>query len=148
MQISDAYETRLTIHRIASYSTIPLFVAQGLIGAQLYSADKNGTNTSDGWRYAHNAIGGAIGVLFAVNTVTGSLNWWDSRFQPQGRTWRTVHSALMLAADGGLTYAATLGLGSRFTERDRERHKNWAIGSSIVALSGYAMMLGPIRRDQ
>jgi hypothetical protein len=87
-------------------------------------------------------------VLFAVNTVTGSLNWWDSRYQPQGRTWRTVHSALMIVADGGLAYAATLGLGSRFTEQDRERHKNWAIGSSIVALSSYAMMLGPIRRDQ
>ena len=148
IQISDAYVTRLAIHRIASYATIPLFVAQGLVGAKLYSADNGGTNVSDGWRVTHNVVGGAIGVLFAVNTVTGSLNWWDTRYQPKGRAWRTVHSALMLAADGGLAYAATLGMGSRFTQQDRERHKNWAIGSSVVALAGYAMMFSVIRRDQ
>ena len=148
VQISDAYETRLTIHRIASYATIPLFVAQGLLGAKLYSADNGGTSVSDGWRVTHNIVGGAIGVLFAANTVTGSLNWWETRYQPKGRAWRTVHSALMLAADGGLAYAATLGMGSRFTQQDRERHKNWAIGSSAVALAGYAMMFSVIRRDQ
>jgi hypothetical protein len=147
VQISEAYETRLTIHRIASYATVPLFVAQAFVGQQLYTADKNGTYISDGVRVAHNVIGGTIGALFAVNTVTGGLNWWDMRYQPQGRPWRTVHSALMLAADGGLTYAATMGLGSRFSQADRDRHKNWAIGSAAVALAGYAMMLSPIRRD-
>lgn len=148
IQISDAYVTRLAIHRIASYATIPLFVAQGLVGAKLYSADNGGASVSDAWRVTHNIVGGAIGVLFAANTVTGSLNWWDTRYQPKGRAWRTVHSALMLAADGGLAYAATLGMGSRFTQQDRERHKNWAIGSSAVALAGYAMMFSVIRRDQ
>ena len=149
IQISDAYVTRLAIHRIASYATIPLFVAQGLVGAKLYAADSpNGTSVSDAWRVTHNVLGGAIGVLFAANTVTGGLNWWDTRYQPKGRAWRTVHAALMLAADGGLAYAATMGQGSRFTSQDRERHRNWAIGSSAVALAGYAMMFSVIRRDQ
>src|SRR6476661_2740188 len=36
VEVSDAYELRLRIHRYASYTMIPLFVAQTVAGNQLY----------------------------------------------------------------------------------------------------------------
>ena len=50
----------------------------------------------------------AVAGLFGVNTITGSLNWWETRAQPGGRTWRTAHAALMLLADAGFTATGLL----------------------------------------
>lgn len=148
LELSDAYEIRLEIHKYASYATVPIFAAQEIIGQKLYNNDSKGLPRQHGLVGAHDAVAVALGGLFAVNTVTGSLNWWETRKQAEGRTWRTIHSVLMLASDAGFAYTAAIGRRARFLQADRDRHKNWAIGSAAVALASYVMMLGPIRGDK
>jgi hypothetical protein len=147
VQLSDEYATRLTIHRIASYATLPIFAAQAVVGQRLYQDHKDGVLPSSSLRNTHQAIAYTLGGLFAVNTVTGTLNWWETRHQPKGRTWRTVHAALMLAADAGFAYTASIGDAAQFTQADRNKHRTWATGSAAVALASYVMMWSPIRRD-
>jgi hypothetical protein len=144
--LSDDYDTRLTIHRWASYTTLPIFAAQAVVGQRLYDAEKNGTATQS-LRDAHSAVAVALGALFAVNTVTGTLNWWETRNQEKGRTWRTVHAALMLAADAGFAYTASIGNSGRYDYQVRDRHRTAAEISAGTALISYIMMLSPIRRD-
>ena len=149
-EISDAYATRLKIHYIASYATIPIFAAQAIVGEQLFHNEQTGYPPSQSLRTTHDAIAVALGALFVTNSVTGSMNWWETRHQAPGRTWRTIHAALMLAAEGGFAYTAWLGNGARYTRGSnagRTLHKNWAIGSASVALAGYLMMWKPFRRD-
>jgi hypothetical protein len=147
LQLSDAYETRLTIHKWASYTTVPLFAAQAIVGQQLFVTYQAGNRPSQGMRATHDALAVGLGALFAVNTYTGSLNWWETRSQTGGRTWRTIHSALMLVSDAGFAYTAATGPRARHLQADRILHKNLAIGSASVALVSYLMMLSPIRRD-
>ncbi|MFI5243763.1 MAG: hypothetical protein ACHQQR_00940 [Gemmatimonadales bacterium] len=160
VEVSDLYAIRLTSHQVASYATLPIFAAQAVVGQQLYVAENNGNRPSQVLRGAHDAIAVGLAGLFAVNTVTGGWNWWETRSQEEGRTWRTVHAALMLISDGGFAYTAWLGNGARFsrggnngnsvsygTNAARTLHKNWAIGSASVALASYVMMLKPFRRD-
>jgi hypothetical protein len=150
VQISDGYALRLKIHYLASYATIPIFAAQAIVGERLYNEELVGRPTPS-LKTTHDAIAVALGGLFAVNTVTGAWNWWETRGQPQGRAWRTVHAALMLVADGGFAYTATLGSGAgynRGTIAGRDLHRNWAIGSASVALVSYVMMWKPIRGDK
>jgi hypothetical protein len=144
--LSDAYDTRLTIHRWASYATLPIFGAQAIIGQRLYDAENKGT-TTQGLRDTHTAIAVALGALFAVNTVTGTLNWWETRHQEKGRTWRTIHAALMLAADAGFAYTASIGENGRYDYQARDRHRTAAEISAGTALISYIMMWSPIRRD-
>jgi hypothetical protein len=160
VELSDAYELRLKIHSIASWATLPIIAGEAIVGQQLFISENNGTRPSDVLRGAHDGIAVALAGLFAVNTVTGAWNWWETRQQTEGRTWRTVHSALMLIADGGFAYTAWLGQGARYshggnngnivsygTNAGRTLHKNWAVGSASVALASYVMMLKPFRRD-
>lgn len=144
-EYSDAYYTRLAIHKYASYATLPLFVAEEIVGQKLYN-DTGG----DGLRGTHTALAAGIGVLFGVNTVTGLWNLWDSRKNPAGRTKRVIHSLLMLASDGGfLATAATApereheGFGGAVTNEggSASTHRALAITSGSVALAGYLMML-------
>jgi hypothetical protein len=144
--LSDAYDTRLTIHRWASYATLPIFGAQAIVGQRLYDAENKGTST-EGLRDTHTAIAVALGTLFAVNTVTGTLNWWETRHQVKGRTWRTVHAALMLVADAGFAYTASIGENGRDDYKARDRHRTAAEISAGTALISYIMMWSPIRRD-
>lgn len=146
-QISDGYATRLTIHQIASYATIPLFAAQVIVGTNLYNADSKGAPRPAWAQSAHKPLAYALGGLFAVNTVTGSMNWWETRNQPEGRTWRTIHAALMLAADAGFAYTGSLGGSARNSSAERDKHRQWAIASTSVALLSYAMMLSPFRQE-
>ena len=67
-EYSDGYRTRLKIHKIASFATIPLFVAEGVIGQSLYNDPTSGKRTAHLW------VATGIGVLFGVNTVTGVWN--------------------------------------------------------------------------
>ena len=144
--LSDAYDTRLTIHRWASYATLPIFGAQAVVGQRLYDAENKGT-TTQGLRDTHTAVAVALGTLFAVNTVTGTLNWWETRHQEKGRTWRTIHAALMLAADAGFAYTASIGNSGRYDYKVRDRHRTAAEISAGTALISYIMMWSPIRRD-
>jgi len=160
VEVSDAYALRLKIHSIASYATLPIIAGEAIVGQQLFISEQNGTRPSDVLRGAHDGIAVALAGLFGVNTITGAWNWWESRGNEDGRAWRTVHSALMLIADGGFAYTAWLGQGARFsrggqgstfvtygTNAGRTLHKNWAVGSATVALASYVMMLKPFRRD-
>ena len=144
--LSDWYDTRLTIHRWASYATLPIFGAQAIVGQRLFDAEANGT-TTQGLRDTHRAIAYALGTLFAVNTVTGTLNWWETRHQEKGRTWRTVHAALMLVADAGFAYTASIGSSGRYDYKVRDRHRTAAEISAGTALVSYILMWSPIRRD-
>jgi hypothetical protein len=147
VEVSDAYETRLAIHKLASYATVPLFAAQAIVGQQLFVAEQAGNRPSSGLRDTHDILAVGVGALFAANTVTGVLNWWETRSQSTGRTWRTIHGSLMLASDAGFAYTAFLGTNAHHLEASRVQHKNWAIGSVSVALVSYAMMLSPFRKD-
>lgn len=83
-----------------------------------------------------------------MNTVTGGLNWWETRRNPAGRTWRTVHALLMLASDAGFAATAAMADDDGFSQSDRARHRSWAIGSASIALASYAMMWSPIRQGR
>lgn len=141
IEYSDAYFTRLTIHRWASYLTLPLFVSEYVVGQKLMNQGESGN-----LRGIHRVLAGSIAGLFAVNTVTGGLNAIEAWKDPEGRTRRTLHSALMLLADAGFVLTASMA-----NEREREggqvyavsntRHKRMAVASMSTALLGYLIML-------
>jgi len=82
VEYSNFYTTRLTIHRYASYATLPLFVAEYALGRSLYNQSPDSTSSS--LRSAHGAVAIGIAGLFGVNTVTGGWNLWDARKDPAG----------------------------------------------------------------
>jgi len=73
VEYSDWYARRLTIHRWGSYAMLPLFAGEYVLGDKLVA----GTATSS-TRGLHQGVAGAIGGLFAINTVTGVWNLWGS----------------------------------------------------------------------
>jgi hypothetical protein len=139
---SDAYYTRLTIHRIGSYAMLPLFVSEYILGQKLI----NDSTPSSGLKSAHGIVAAGIVTVFAANTVTGVWNWLDSRHDPSDHTLRNVHSAIMLASDVGFLWTATSTPGGiRHTPPDvrrqqARRHRAIAIASISVSTVGAAMM--------
>lgn len=141
-EVSDAYAFRLRVHHYASYATIPLFVAQSVAGNQLYQADKSGAAKPAWASGAHRVGATGLAVLFTVNTVTGVWNLWDSRHSDVGRTKRLIHSALLLASDGGFALAGATGSeGTESSQAQRANHKNISYVSMGAALVGYGIML-------
>jgi hypothetical protein len=147
-EYSDGYYTRLSIHKYASYATLPLFVAEYYLGQKLFTADSGTSN--DGLRTAHSAVAFGIAGLFAVNTVTGVWNMWEARKDPEGRTRRYVHGFLMILADAGFVATAASAPGHEEErngtpnpdfESEKTQHRNLAIASFSTALAGYLMML-------
>lgn len=145
--LSDGYYTRLKIHKIASYLTIPLFVAQYAAGQELY---QNGNNAASWAKDLHAPLAAAIGGLFVVNTVTGVWNMVEAWKVPEGRARRTIHSLLMLVADAGMVAVASSAPESEYGESgggeggeggNATTHRNLAIGSMSIALGSYLMML-------
>lgn len=140
IEYSDAYYTRLTIHRYGSYVMIPLFAAEYSLGQNLM----NDASPASWMKPSHVAVASGIGVLFGVNTVTGVWNLWESRQDPVGRTRRIVHSVMMIASDAGFLAAAAVAPGDngQFTNRshDERVHRNVAIGSFALSTVGGAMM--------
>ena len=139
IEYSDAYYTRLQIHRIASYTELPLFAAEYVLGERLIKEERTGFPSS-GLKTAHQAVALGLGGLFAINTVTGLWNLWDSRQDPSGRARRLIHSALMLGADAGFALAGTTGGDANETLGDQNRHKTIALTSIGIATVGTAMM--------
>jgi hypothetical protein len=134
-EYSDAYETRLTIHRIGSYTMLPMFAAEYVLGQRLL----NGGYAN--WvKPAHGLVAGGIAVLFGVNTVTGVWNLAESRHDPEGRTRRLIHSALMIGADAGFVWTGATASGSRRSQDTANRHRNIAIGSMGLSTAGAVMM--------
>jgi len=139
---SNAYYTRLTIHRIGSYAMLPLFVTEYILGQKLI----NDSTPSAGLKSAHGIVAGGIVAVFGVNTVTGAWNWLDSRHDPSNHTLRNVHSVIMLASDIGILWTATSTPGGiRHTPPDvrrqqARRHRAIALTSISVSTVGAAMM--------
>jgi hypothetical protein len=138
---SDAYYTRLTIHRIGSYAILPLFAGEYLLGQKLI----NGGDVAGWVKPTHGVVAGTIGALFAVNTVTGVWNLIESRNEPEGRARRLVHSVLMLTADAGFAYTGSLGGEAGDDDFGEERgnagrHRDFAIGSMAVASAATLIM--------
>jgi hypothetical protein len=143
IEYSDAYRWRGKVHRIASFATLPLFVAEGFVGQSLYSDPTEGKKT------AHLAIASGIGALFAVNAVTGVWNLIDSRKDTNGRTRRLVHSVLMIAASGAFFATAATGPENEGGENGQQRssegspstHRALAFTSIGLATTAYLIML-------
>ncbi len=133
IEYSDAYNTRLTIHRIGSYTMLPLFAAEYWLGQDLLNKSR-----PPSWeRPTHVGVALGLGALFTVNTVTGLWNLWDARNDPADRTRRYVHSALMLSADAGFAWAGAVGGRARFPGN---QHKAIAISSMAISTVGAGMM--------
>ncbi|HEY2374896.1 MAG TPA: hypothetical protein VGH98_02880 [Gemmatimonadaceae bacterium] len=143
IEYSDAYYTRLTIHRIGSYTMLPLFAAEYSLGQNLIQDVSPPT-----WmKPTHALVAGGIGVLFGINTITGVWNLWDSRKDPEGRTRRIVHSVLMLASDAGFAAAGATAPGHHHDYLDYGNyqhqvnlHRGIAIGSIAASTIGGVMM--------
>ncbi|HEX5972817.1 MAG TPA: hypothetical protein VFY85_12880 [Gemmatimonadaceae bacterium] len=141
VEVSDAYEMRLRIHRYASYTMVPLFALQSVAGNQLYQADRTGAE-KPGWAKGTHAVGAAgLAALFTVNTVTGVWNLWESRGNETGRTKRWIHSILLLASDAGFTYSGISAGDAEESQATRDRHRNVSYAAMASALAGYAVML-------
>lgn len=144
VEYSEAYRVRAKIHKIASFATLPLFVANVVVGQKLY----NNTSESDSLKGTHVALAATTGVLFGVNTITGAWNLWESRKDPSHRKRRLAHGILMMAADAGflatglLTPEGERRLGSTSVDSSgRSTHRTLAISSMAVATAGYLIML-------
>jgi len=136
---SDAYYTRLTIHRVASYAELPLFGAEYVLGERLLHDERTGFPPSS-LKAAHLGVAGGLAVLFGVNTITGGWNLWDSRQDPSNRTLRIVHSVAMLGADAGFALAGATGGNAKHSLRDAQRHRAVSVGSMALATAGTAIM--------
>jgi len=137
-EYSDGYQTRNKIHKYASYATLPLFIAQTIVGQQLYNG--NGSRT------AHNALTAGTGVLFGVNTVTGVWNLAEGRKDPNRKTKRMVHGLLMLVADAGFVATGVLAPHHEYdfgqsNGVSRSTHRAIALSSMGVATISYLIML-------
>lgn len=67
---SDAYYTRLTIHRDLSYAMYPLYAAQYIAGQELW---KKGRDAPTWAKTGHRVFATALVGVFGVNTVTGAV---------------------------------------------------------------------------
>ena len=144
VRLSEAYSTRLKIHKISSYAMLPLFAYEYAAGQQLMQKSAQ----APAWATTgHRVVATSLLALFTVNTYTGGMNWWETRSQEKGRAWRTAHSALMLLSDAGFSLAGQLSTPAQNSIDKRRLHKQVAVSSIVIATTSYAMMLKPFRRD-
>ncbi len=136
---SDAYATRLTLHRRLSWAMLPLFAASYITGDQLIK-DPSGAPS---WaRKLHGPAATGSALLFGANSVTGVWNLWDGRHDPNGRTRKIIHSLLFTAASGGFVYAGTqLANDAEQSQAKRRDHRNLALGSMGVSTVSWLIML-------
>lgn len=140
IEYSDFYGVRLQIHKVASYATLPLFVGEFALGQALYNHPPGSSATLT----AHQITALGLAGLFGVNTVTGAWNLWDSRHDPNDKTRRYIHAALMFIADAGFVASGASAPGRRRVLSDPSAaatHRTIALSSMGVALIGYGMML-------
>jgi hypothetical protein len=139
---THAYEVRARIHKTASYATLPLFVAEAIVGQKLF----NQTQRSESLRSAHSALAAGTAVLFGVNSVTGVWNLWEARKNSSGKAKRLFHGILMLGADAGFVATGALAPGEEDHGGPRSgdrasTHRVVALTSMGVATISYLFML-------
>lgn len=145
VSLSDGYYTRLDIHRYASYATLPLFLIEYLAGQKLLQEGSDAPLWADA---VHKPAAYALAGVFTVNTVTGLWNLAEAGGVKQSKTRRWVHAILMLTADAGFVYGATLApstedIDARIAAGERggwTPHKRVTVASMGIALAGLAMM--------
>lgn len=138
VEYSDAYNTRLKIHQVLSWTMLPLFAVQYASGNQILQYG----NAAPSWaKNLHGPTATALALVFGANTITGAWNLWDSRKDPAGRTRRYLHSALMFIADAGFVYTGVLSSQAETSFDARQQHKNVAMFSMGVATASWLMML-------
>lgn len=143
-EYSAAYYRRLSIHRVGSYTMLPLFAFQYLAGSQLY--DKS--FEAPAWaKTGHRIAATGVAALFAVNTVTGLMNLYEGRRDPDERGRKVFHAVMMLAADAGFAATGILAERAESSGDDRDLHRAVALTSVTVATIGYLSMLDVFRRD-
>jgi hypothetical protein len=143
-EYSAAYYRRLDIHRVGSYAMLPLFAFQYVAGSQLYDKSID----APGWaKTGHRVAATGVAALFGVNTVTGLMNLYEGRKDPQDRGRKVFHAVMMLAADAGFAATGILAERAEGSSDDRDLHRTIAIGSVGVATIGYLAMLDLFRRD-
>ncbi len=81
-------------------------MAQYVLGDKLYDGTSGGSTKS-----THSGVAVGIETLFAVNTVTGVWNMWESRKDPNAGKKRFIHGFLMLGADVGFVATGMLAPG-------------------------------------
>jgi hypothetical protein len=139
IEYSDAYYTRLRIHKVASYAELPLFAVEYVLGERLLKEERTGF-PSQGLKTAHTTVALGLGALFTVNTVTGVWNLWESRSDPANRALRVIHSVAMLGADAGFAWAGASGGGAKESQSNANHHRTIAVSSMALATAGTAMM--------
>ncbi len=137
VEYSDAYYTRLQIHRYAAWSELPIFGAEWWLGQKLIAPG----NGPPSWvKPTHAVVAGALGALFTVNTVTGVWNLWESRSSTDDRALVWTHSALMLASDAGFAITGALANGAHRSLDRANQHRNAALVSMSLATAGTVLM--------
>lgn len=136
IEYSDWYATRLTIHKIGAFASLPLYPTEYVLGDKLL----NGRDVGSWVKPTHIGVAAAIGGIFAINTVTGLWNLWDSRKDAEGRTRRVVHSLIMLSSDAGLLATAAVAGDANESGNDARLHRNLAVGSMAVGAAGTVLM--------
>ena len=140
VEVGEWYARRLTIHRYAAYSTIPVFAFQYVAGERLFKEQRDAPQ----WAKTGHRVGAtALAGIFTINTVTGAWNWWDSRSAPKGRVLRTIHAISLLSADAAFTYAG-LKLSEEAENSDTKRrlHRTVALSAiGVTTVSGIAMKI-------
>jgi hypothetical protein len=134
--LSDAYYTRLTVHRYASYAELPVFAAEYWLGQKLMAT---GVPVADWVKPTHVGVAAGLGGLFALNTVTGVWNLVEGWQQFGDRKPLVViHSVLMLGADAGFAIAPLVVHG-RSIDSERQ-HRAIALVSMSAATVSTVMM--------
>lgn len=136
IQYSDAYAVRLKIHRIGSYTMLPMFAAEYALGQNLL----NDASPPTWIKPTHVGVALGIGALFTVNTVTGAWNLWESRNDPADRARRWIHASLMTASDVGFLWTGAVAGGRRTNLSREQHHKNVALVSIGLSTAGTVMM--------
>jgi hypothetical protein len=146
IEYSEGYKTRATIHKYASFATLPVFVANYLVGQDLYNNPGDESKKS-----LHVGLVTGSAVLFGVNTFTGAWNLWEGRKDPNHRGRRMTHGILMIAADVG--FLATAMLAPEGEEHEHgaavptvgnnsaSTHRAVALTSMGIATVSYLIML-------
>lgn len=137
VEYSDEYYSRLQLHRWGSWLEFPVFGTEYWLGQKLMSRDEA---PADWVKPTHAVVAGALGGLFAINTITGVWNLYESRNDTDQRALVWTHSALMLASDAGFLITAMLAGDAEDSFRSRDRHRNAALVSMGIGGVGTIIM--------
>ncbi len=145
ISLSYGYYRRLEVHRVIGYGVPPLFVLEYLAGQKLL---EQGSGAPLWAEKVHKPAAYALAGLFTVNTVTGLINMAEARKVQQGKTRRWVHTIMMLAADAGFIYGASVApstakIDDRIAGGQRggwTPHKITTVASMSVATAAHVMM--------